>query len=152
MRRIQFSKHVSDRCLLATAILLTSVFTGCGGEEAVDNTPKGSVKGKVTVDGEPFAEGSVRFTSTQSVSEAFGAEMQAGGTFEVAAPIPTGSYKVTLSPPEFGPIKGDDGQMRPPTAEEMENNVPEKYRTPEASDETVEVKEGDNDFAIDLKP
>ncbi|WP_298868897.1 hypothetical protein [uncultured Gimesia sp.] len=150
MSLTRFVIYKLDYCLLLSAFLLASVLTGCGGGGDVDKTPKGKVTGKVTVGGAPFAKGSIHFTSEKD-GNAFGAEMKAEGVFEIAAPIPAGSYKVTLSPPSLGPIKGADGQMRPPTAKEMKNNVPKKYRSTASSDKTVEIKASDNELTIDLK-
>lgn len=149
MHRICFSDYQSNGCLLSIALLLTFVMTGCGGGDA-DNTPKGKVTRKVTVGGEPFAKGSIHFTAEKD-DKVFGAEMKEGGTFEIAAPIPAGSYKVSLSPPSMGPRKGADGQLRPPTPKEMKNNVPKKYRSAASSDKTVEIKSSDNELTIDLK-
>ncbi len=77
--------------------------------------------------------------------------MKAGGEFAVGEPIPTGSYKVTLSPPTVGPVVGPDGVPRPATAEELKHNIPQKYLAPETSDKTIEVNEGENTLPIDLK-
>ena len=144
--------HVQSAAAIAFATLLSIASSGCGGgPDDADTRARGSVSGTVTIDGQPYAKGAVRLNSTATVGEVFGAELQEGGAFTLAEPIPVGSYKVTLTPPSVGPVKGEDGNMRPPTAEEMENPVPEKYRTPESSDKTVEIKEGDNPLTLDLK-
>lgn len=134
--------------LLCLAILIS--LNGCGGGDT-DNTPKGSVSGTVKVDGKPYEQGAVRLVSTEHGSYTFGAEMKSGGAFSIGAPIPTGSYKVTLSPPSLGPITEPDGTIRPATEEDVKVKPPAKFMSPETSDETVEVKEGDNSFTIDLK-
>lgn len=128
------------------------MISGCGGSGPTDDRVKGTVSGKVSIGSDPFTTGAVRFTPSESAGEAYGAEMQAGGEFEVAGPIPVGTYKVSLSPPAAGPIKGPDGQMRPATAEDLKHNIPQKLLSPDTSGKTVEIKEGDNTLTIELSP
>ena len=133
--------------LAAVAASAMPLLCGCGDS---DNTPKGLVAGTVTIDGEPFSAGSIRLISTARVSQAYGAEMQQNGTFEIADNIPTGTYKVVLSPPTVGPVDDGSGNLRPPTAAEMVNNVPPKYQSAETSDQTVDIEEGTNELKLAL--
>ena len=151
MHPILSSNRRNARLLLAFVLSFTVVLTGCGGGSG-DKTPKGTVSGKVTVGGQPFTAGAIHFTSVQSVPATFGAEMKAGGMFQVAEPIPTGSYKVSLSSPTVGPIVGPDGVARPATAKDLKSNVPPKYATAASSDKTVEISKGNNNLTIDLVP
>ena len=145
--RVQLNSMAS----VTLAMLLAVAASGCGGGAGdADSRARGDVSGTVTIDGQAYTQGAVRFHSTTTVGEVFGAELQEGGKFELGESIPVGSYKVTLSPPASGPVMGEDGSMRPPTAEEMKNPVPTKYQSAESSDKTVEIKEGDNPLTIDL--
>ena len=151
MYLVPFSGHRNARLLLAFALSFTVVLTGCGGGSG-DKTPKGTVSGKVTVGGQPFTAGAIHFTSVQTDTAAFGAEMKADGLFRVAEPIPIGEYKVSLSPPEVGPTVGPDGVVRPATDKDRKNNVPPKYATAASSDKTVKISKGTNNLTIDLVP
>lgn len=138
--------------IAAFASLTVVLLAGCSGGGSGNNRPTGSVSGKVTLSGQPVTGGAVHFTSTKIASEAFGADLSSTGDFKVGANIPAGSYKVTLSPPPVGPSIGPDGQMRPADPKATQNAVPAKYRTPEKSDKTVEVKTGSNTLTIELTP
>lgn len=153
-KRIQQNQGAGQTAMLLAILCTTfSFMAGCAGESATgDKRPQGSVSGKVTVSGQPVTGGAIHLTSVKTASETFGAELATAGTFTIAATIPAGSYKVSLSPPAMGPSIGPDGQMKPADPKANQSTIPEKYRSAEKSDKTVEVKVGTNSLTIDLVP
>ncbi|QDV68644.1 hypothetical protein Poly24_23560 [Rosistilla carotiformis] len=116
--------------------------SGCG-NSPVD--PSGTISGRVTYEGQPVQQGVVTFYSSElgvGISE----ELQEGGQYKTNTPIPTGSYVVTVLPPE-----------QPPSMEEElvveispVKDIPDKYRDPSQSGLKLEVTQGDNSFDIDM--
>lgn len=120
---------------------------GCG-DGGAEAPPIATVSGKVTFDGTAVSEGVVNFNGV-----GFGAQATLGsdGTYELTSQygsgIPLGSYKISIEPPP--------PETKPDTAELVDagdfENIPKKYRSPETSGFTAEVKEGSNTFDFDMK-
>lgn len=148
------SRFILQR-LSAIAVLASialSALPGCSSGGTGDKRPQGSVTGKVTLSGQPVTGGAIHFTSVKIASEGYGAELTPKGEYTVAASIPAGSYKVSLSPPEMGPSAGPGGTVAPADPKAIQNAIPLKFRSPEKSDKIVEVKAGSNTLPIDLVP
>ena len=123
---------------------------GCGATET-DRGPTGSLNGNVTYKGEAVKEGVVQFSHA---TEGFGgtATINEDGTYEVETTtggLPIGQYQVCLTPPTIEKSLGPD---TPPSEVPKEMpNIPQKYRAAKTSGLTVEIKEGENTFDIDMK-
>lgn len=118
---------------------------GCGAKEKL-----GRIHGKVSFQGQPVSEGLVLFSSAEKGVN-MNSQLGADGVYEVimakGAGLPLGTYKVCVSPPPaFVPI----GEPAPKKPKEYPN-IPAKYRNFNTSGLTVEVKDGDNPFDIDMK-
>lgn len=145
--------------VLLLMMCLSVTLAGCGG---YDYGPTGKVKGTLTMQGKPLASGTaVSFMQMEKGFLAFGLT-DAEGKFEVKSwnegAMPIGVYKVMIAPPA--------GSPPPPqnyTAEELFENpelmdpvtkaeFPQKYRDTQTSGLEFEIKEGENNFPIDLQP
>ena len=129
----RFSGH-----LLCVLCLCTAMFAGCG-----KSKPMGTVKGTVTLDGQPYADASIVFLSLTS-GQAASVDIQAGGTFQLPSPLPADTYTVYLAPKAGNP--SDE-----PKPVSIDATVPDKYWNEAASDIKIEVKEGENNVQVPLK-
>jgi hypothetical protein len=124
--------------LLVLSCLVFAATAGCGSSK-----PMGTVKGTVTLDGTPYAEAAVIFLSL-TTGQAASADIQAGGAFELPAPLPTGTYTVYLAPKAAG--AADE-----PKPVSIDQAIPDKYWNEAASDIKIDVKDGENDVKVELK-
>jgi len=133
-RRLNFIKSFS-------AILLMTAAVGCSSSE-----PRGTVKGKVTLDGSPLSSGVVTFMS----SEGYAATGDIGpdGGFSLAGELPPGSYVVSVAPPALTQAPGTDGA--PAEAQIERTPIPNVYWNETTSGLVKEVADGENDVAIEL--
>lgn len=122
-------------CIVCIASLTAA---GCKPTE-----PMGTVKGVVKLNDEPYDDAAVVFLSLQS-GQALSADIQAGGTFQLPAPLPTDTYTVYLAPK----IAASTDEPKPVS---IDAAVPDKYWSEAASDIKIEVKEGENDVQVLLK-
>jgi hypothetical protein len=133
------------KCVALLAVVYVALWcVGCGGETGPTMAP---VTGKVTLDGEVVPAGSVVFYPENTEMPVSSALIQPDGTFELAAGesgtgAVLGNHRVTVIPPD--PISFG-------TAKQVKVDIPEKYRMPDTSGLTQEVKEGPNTVQIDLK-
>ena len=125
--------------LLFAMCLCSAIFAGCGPAQK----PVGTVKGSVTLDGQPYADAAIVFMSLKS-GQAASVDIQPGGMFQLPAPLPVDSYTVYLAPK--APVESD--QPKPIT---IDKSVPEKYWSEASSDVKIEVQEGENDVRVELK-
>jgi hypothetical protein len=143
--------------LFAGLIVLS--LAGCGGH---DFGPTGKVTGKLTMAGKPLAVGTaVSFMQMEKGFLAFG-QTDAEGKFEVnswnGGAMPVGKYKVMIAPPTAN--LPDPNSVSPEEAFDhpelldpvVKAEFPKKYRDTQTSGLEYEIKEGANDFQIDLKP
>jgi hypothetical protein len=108
-------KSSITRGLLAIAAGLLVVMTvGCGGGEAT-----GTVKGKVTLDGEAFGGVSMILVSPKS-GKGGNANVQSDGTFTIENPLPVDDYTVYMAP------QSDEDAM----AERMKQGLPPEMDMP----------------------
>ena len=74
------------------------------------------------------------------------------GSYEITmakgAGLPTGTYNVSISPPQISAKIGEPQPARP----KQYPNIPAKYRNYQTSGLMVTIKDGDNPFDIDMKP
>lgn len=144
------------RPLLAVAVL-SLLLAGCGTKEL----PRGPVRGRITIGGQPVAGATVTFES-KSVGVAQTATTNDDGRYEFesynAAGLPAGSYKVSVSTgrfmqpgeeiPRLDPSKKITAPPKPKTT-----TMPDKYAKGESSGLIADVNAGQNSpFDFDLKP
>jgi hypothetical protein len=155
MRQALFAKS------LRLALFGVLAVVGCGGDS---KGPTGTISGKLTVNGQPApAKTQVFFLS--NTGDATSAEVAGDGTFTIMG-VTVGSYQVSIKPPAatsenvspeeamrmmYGTEPGGKGSNPNAFASEGAVKIPEKYTSFADSGITFEVKEGVNDFALDLK-
>ncbi len=122
------------------AVWLT--IAGCSGGS--DQTPSGSVSGKVSLKGAPVAAGRVNFLGKGAGASA---DLKPDGTYQLEGRLPVGDYAVSITaaglgdqPPSEDPQKDQAAQL----------NLPKKYQSESTSGLTVKVVQGSNSFPFDL--
>lgn len=140
--------------LLACAV---GLLLGCSGSK---EPARGPVKGRVTLNGKALPGATVVFES-KALGVSQTAPTDDNGNYEFAAynaaGLPAGSYKVAVSVGTFlapgEEILKIDVSKSPTAPKKAPAAVPEKYRKPDASGLSAEVKAGENGpFDFDLKP
>ena len=143
--------------IIIVVLLASSI--GCGGASG----PTGTISGKLTLNGSPAPQGThVQFLSDAGASSA---EVSGDGSFTIMG-VAIGSYKVMVTPgvgsassgamdPEtamrlaYG--EGPDGTGKNPDAFKADAAIPAKYTDIATSEVSFDVKEGVNDFSLDMK-
>lgn len=123
------------------------LLAGCGGS----SKPVGTVSGKVTFQGMPVNEGIVTFVRVGGSGS--GAGPIASGAYSakgVDGGIPTGDYVAVVMPPETTKDLGPN--TSPAVVLKEMKEIPAKYRSETTSDLKLSIKEGSNEFNIDMKP
>lgn len=121
-------------CVLAT------LACGCGGGEP--GPPRRVVTGKATFDGQPIAEGEVRFVPVEgSDNPASGAAIRAGSyTANGLGGVPIGSYRVEIRAYQADPQADDGGKLQV---------IPDKYN--KKSTLSLSVTEGKEPMSHDIE-
>ncbi|HBL46918.1 carboxypeptidase-like regulatory domain-containing protein [Gimesia sp.] len=126
------------------------LFSGCQGS-TTDFGPTGALSGKVTYQGEPVKEGLVQFNNAE---KGFGGQavINEDGTYTVtndSGGLVLGTYQVSVVPPTIEKSFGPDT----PASEVLKEmpNIPQKYHYPKTSGLSVEIKQGDNTYDIDMQ-
>ncbi|MBX6314854.1 MAG: hypothetical protein IRY99_18335 [Isosphaeraceae bacterium] len=134
---------------LAFAVLVALAVAGCGGSSS-DSLPREPVSGKVTLDGQPLAEGTIQFlpaSEGQGMATASGGMIK-DGSYSVprdTGPVP-GTYKVMIFSSGGGKAEAEPGKGVTLPKE----LIPPQYNAQTTL--TAEVKKGgDNTFNFDLK-
>ncbi len=131
----------ADLASWTLAAIMTVTLFGCSGEG-----PTGDVQGTVTLDGQPFTQGSVVFFSAVGVPAGV-AKLGLSGQFSLDEPLPVGEYQVAIQPGEDElPAGAENPNPGPPAV-----SVPPKYMSETTSGLTATVKEGENSFPFDMK-
>lgn len=126
------------RSLWFPVLGLLFVSVGC------DSGPQtGTLTGTVNFNGQPYEDAAVMFIDMQS-GQAAGTDIQPGGQFTIADPMPLGTYNVYLAP------KSVPDEIEQPQAVMMDKTVPPKYWDESTTDITVTVSEGANTATIEL--
>ena len=113
---------------------------GCGGP------PRAQVKGVVTVDGKPLADGSIEFFPVDGKGQSAGTSVH-DGVYQVEASV--GEMKVTINGTEvIGKRKAYD-TPESPMIDVVRNAVPERYNT--KSELKTTLVAGPNEKNFDLK-
>jgi hypothetical protein len=108
------------------------------------------VTGKVTFQGQPVADGRIRFNNQQAALDVT-AILKSDGSYEIVMAdgkgLPEGTYAVAVLPPM---AKAPLGPMVPMKQQSCPN-IPNKYRDPSTSGLTFVVKPSNNTFDIDMQ-
>jgi hypothetical protein len=133
-------------------VAATALLGGCSGSE-----PMGKVTGTLLLEGQPLPAGhGVVFMEPTSGNLSY--SMTDGqGKFSLKEPLPVGQYEVSVRPidPEVAmqEVSAEELIDNPGAARqaEFEFDFPKHYGEPSTSGLKYDVKEGDNDFTIDMK-
>lgn len=137
--------------LFVVFFLLT--VSGCASDE-----PRGTVTGKVSVNGVPLTEGTI-FFENQAKGVALTGQIKPDGSFLLASHkgvgLVVGSYQVAISP-EAMLMSADEiplvGKNPRKPNDVKKSSLPNKYYKTSTSGITAEIKEGSNPpFNFDLK-
>lgn len=131
--------------LMSTILLLVN---GCGGPSLANL--RGAVKGRVTLDGEPLQQGSIRFIPAEGITgPAAGSAIKDGAyemTLEQGAAIGKNRIEISAARPTGKQIKSI---MNDSMVDEVEEAIPEKYNKNSTLEE--EIQKGTNEFNFDLE-
>ena len=154
------------RSVVAIVVGLALVsLSGCGGSAGRD-FKTGTVTGKLTLNGGAVPAGTqIQFIA--DTGDAAGGEVASDGSFTIQG-VPVGACKVMVTPGapsaaaagELSPEEamklasgiGPSGEGADPSAFASDASVPAKYKDFSTSGVTITVKEGSNDFSLDMKP
>jgi hypothetical protein len=145
--RLEFHMY---RLFVAIFLLMVS---GCASEE-----PRGTVTGKVLINGVPLSEGTIYFEN-QTKGVALTGQIKPDGSFKLAshqgAGLVVGSYQVAISP-EAMLMSADEiplvGKNPRKPNDVKKSPLPEKYYITSTSELSAETKEGANPpIVFDLK-
>lgn len=120
----------------AGVLLVLVLAAGCGGSGKIN------IHGKVTLDGQPVANGAIRFTTTDGKGQPVGGVIKDG---EYEAEVPPGSYKVEINSSKAVAKRKGEG----PGGERFEECIPSQYNS--ASKLTVQVKSDKREYDFPLK-
>jgi hypothetical protein len=144
---------------LLAGLFLVPALGGCGDDQS---KPKlGKVHGKVTLDGKPVERGHIVFTPSTGKGGETGqtatGEINSDGTFDLTTfdtgdGAILGQHVVTVVVPE----PGSENLGKPDASGRInyvlpKNTAPKKYEKVDTSPLRYTVKEGSNDFPIELK-
>jgi hypothetical protein len=119
-------------------VVLTGVVVGC-------SSGKGSVSGRVTLNGAPLPAGVISFHSEVGNREVCNAAVRDGG-YSLDG-VPTGKALVTVTSTQANP-RGDTGSP----ASLGRAAVPARYAKPGTSGLSLTVQPGSQTFPVDLTP
>jgi hypothetical protein len=128
------SSALRTRALAALAVGLAAA-AGCGG-----GPPKAHVRGKVTFDGKPLAEGIIQFFPTGATGQTASAPIK-DGVYDAEASV--GEMKVTISANEVVGKQKMYDTPDSPTVDVVRQILPARYNT--ASELKTTLKEGTNE-------
>lgn len=132
-----------------TLVALLAATAGCG-----SRLPLGEVTGRVTFNGEPVTKGTVIFQASYGPQAVGGLDEQ--GNYRLNMPTVgegaiVGENVVSIMPPTDIAIIGMPEYPGAPPKVRFDN-IPEKFRRPQTSGLTREVKPGSNVFDFELSP
>ena len=133
-----------------------AALVGCGDGAS---GPTGTVSGKVTYKASPVPEGCVVAFVHEETSKAATAQIGADGSYTLKmlgkAEVPTGAYKISVSPPADTAEPGPDdpeayAALMEGGASAPQAAFPAKYLTSESSGLAFTVEEGPNTFNVEM--
>jgi hypothetical protein len=136
-----------NRYLQALALLAClAMYSGCGGPHEFGGIVVHPVSGKATYDGEPLVDASVVLHPVAPTGDDFylpRGKVQSDGTFQLSTysqfdGAPEGEYKVV-----FDWVGSHDG-LSEDEIDELEQQLPEEYTSPELTEFKVVIQAGEN--------
>jgi hypothetical protein len=127
-------------------LFFAPLLAGCGGG---DELPRRAVSGTVTLDGQPLAEGTIRFDPADGQATG-GGDVIRGGSYSLprANGLVPGQYRVSIS--SASGASGASGEAPGSAGVMMSEQIPSRYNS--RSELTAEVADsGSNTFDLDLE-
>ena len=135
--------RILNFCLVASCLFIFFI-AGCSSGPAV-----GDVSGKVTFKNQPVKEGTVTFLNPNE-GGAGESPIDASGNFTISHLV-VGEYIVIVTP--LMEMKDTDpGRSPPAPVEKSAPNIPVKYRQQGLTPLKTPIKEGKNEFQIEMNP
>jgi hypothetical protein len=125
--------------------ILTAGTVGCSSGPATS-----PVKGKVTFQGKPVAEGTVTFLNPTEGGAAE-AQINKDGSYTFQGGVLPGEYLVVITP-LMHIVDTDPGKSPPAPMEKLAPDIPPKYRQQGTTKLRASVKPGPNEFPFDMTP
>lgn len=144
----------------SVAVLLLPFLLGCGGGGNLPSGATGTVRGRITYNGNPVPEGcNVVFVRDTDGLMGTGITDRNGEyllRMRDGLKIVVGTYRVSIMPPNPAANLDQDEIMKMHMAGKLADpakvkEVPERYRSPEASTLVCDVQAGSNNFDVDMK-
>ena len=132
---VAVTTHVALRS--ASFLLLMVVPVGCE-----HGPPKGTVKGTVTLDGQPIDGGVITFVPSDGNSQPEAVTIAAG---EYSVTMPVGDKRVEIY---WAPSSGQVGDTATQGREQIVQRIPAKYNAQSTLTHTVTKGEARKDFAL----
>ena len=152
-----------QRSFLLLAVTGACFLTGCGGRELPEGT-FGQVKGRLTLDGKPVPDGTTLVLLHKNKGyTATGAVLDDGyytASFRGGLDLLTGVYAVSVTAPVEQETTANPNspeayakmmEAGPEGEEKNDSGFPAKYTSANTSNEQMEVKEGANEYNLDMK-
>jgi hypothetical protein len=134
--------------------LMALALAGCG-------TAEGTVSGTVKFRGQPLTVGDNTVTFLGEDGSVKSCTVEPDGRYTLRG-VHAGRAHVTVHalppPPNLRMAPGEDGQMKPvgesgqPAKAGQFAGIPDRYKDPDKSELTCDVRRGDQTFDIELKP
>ncbi|MDB5338671.1 MAG: hypothetical protein JWN70_4290 [Planctomycetaceae bacterium] len=129
-------------CVMTLVTALVVSVAGCGSQEI----PKALVRGKVSLDGAPLKEGSIKFIPTEGDGPTAGAVLKGDG--EYSTDVPVGMMRVEITSPKVTGKRKAFDTPDSPTIEITEEQIPERYNA--KSELKYEVVSGEKEVEADF--
>jgi hypothetical protein len=131
--------RVVDAAPITLAFLVLLPCCGCGQNSSAHVAPTVPVKGKITYNGQPLTQGSIKFEPEDSGREAHGSIQ------------PDGTFVLTTFKEGDGAIPGVHRVAVSGTGKVGRQSVPLKFQNPSSSNVEAEVSESKTEYMIELK-
>ncbi|HEV3142386.1 MAG TPA: hypothetical protein VGZ47_00715 [Gemmataceae bacterium] len=125
-------------------IVFLALFVGAG----CNSSTKGRIHGKVTLDGQPVANGSIAFIPTDGKSPTAGAVIKDG---IYTAEVPLGAMRVEIHYPKAVGKRKLYDMPDSPTVDITEEQLPPKYNVQSQLTETITAKSSEINFDLQSK-
>ena len=131
----------SVRAALIAAAALLLMIPGCS-----DGPARGTVVGKVTLDGQPVESGAIRFAAVDGLSPTAGAQIK-DGVF--TAEVPVGEVKIEITAPKkVGTKKAFENAPDSGTVDVVTEAIPARYNQKSELKMTVQRGTNSKDFEL----
>ena len=147
----------------AFALTVLVLAAGCGPKDINAGRQMGTLKGKLTINGKPFAPKTGLSFQHVDTGQLYIAMTEPDGAFEVKSParsMPAGRYDMTIQPAgmiedrskEAAVAALGDAPSNAAAVQGAVKEVPAKFRNAHESGLSFDLNAGANDLPIDVKP